>query len=66
MKIPDESEYLILRLKVAALVGYIEGIGGLLPDDIKGELNSRANIVANLVGMPSIITQAAKLQGEIL
>lgn len=66
LKIPDEREYLALRLKIAALVGYIEGIGDLLPDDIKGELNSRANIVAELVSMKPIITQAAKLQGEIL
>jgi len=66
MKILNEREYLNLRLKIAALVGYIEGIGGLLPGDIEGELDFRANVVANLVGMPSIIKQAAKLQGEIL
>lgn len=65
IKIPNESEYLLLRLKIASLIGYIEGIAGLLPDDIKGELNSRANVVADLVGM-GLITQAAKLQGEIL
>ncbi len=66
LNIPNESEYLHLRLKIAALVGYIEGIGGLLPDDIRGKLDARASVVAQLVGMQPIITQAAKLQGEIL
>lgn len=66
LKIPNENEYLHLRLKVAALVGYIEGLRGLLSDDIERELYSRVNSVAELMGMKSIITQAAKLQGEIL
>jgi hypothetical protein len=65
VKIPNESEYLALRLNIAALIGYIEGINGLLSADIQQELVKRASDVATLVGMP-IITQAAKLQGEIL
>lgn len=64
LKIPNESEYLLLRLKIATLIGYIEGVASLLPDDIKGGLNSRANVVADLMGMTPI-TQAAKLQGEM-